>query len=113
MRILTEPRNAITQAVRASSSSLDKVELVFTEDALEAAAERALELQDGRARPAHDHRGGAARRDVRDPLAQRRPEVRHLGGYDQAGQGAATPGPLGAAGRDDRAARGPVGLTYE
>src|ERR1700746_1371047 len=40
MRILTEPRNAISKQY-AKLLSLDKVELVFTRDALEAAAERA------------------------------------------------------------------------
>ena len=46
MRILTEPRNAITKQY-AKFLSLDKVELVFTPDALEAAAERALQLKTG------------------------------------------------------------------
>ena len=46
MRILTEPRNAITKQY-AKFLSLDKVELVFSDDALEAAAERALELRTG------------------------------------------------------------------
>jgi ATP-dependent Clp protease ATP-binding subunit ClpX len=46
MRILTEPRNAITKQY-TKFLSLDKVELVFQEDALEAAAEKALELKTG------------------------------------------------------------------
>src|SRR5919198_1289300 len=46
MRILTEPRNAISKQY-AKLLSLDKVELVFTRDALEAAAERALQLKTG------------------------------------------------------------------
>src|SRR6266480_3125533 len=46
MRILTEPRNAISKQY-AKLLSLDKVELVFTRDALEAAAERALVLKTG------------------------------------------------------------------
>src|ERR1700716_694700 len=46
MRILTEPRNAISKQY-AKLLSLDKVELVFTKDALEAAAERALQLKTG------------------------------------------------------------------
>src|ERR1700687_2750003 len=46
MRILTEPRNAISKQY-AKVVSLDKVELVFTRDALEAAAERALVLKTG------------------------------------------------------------------
>src|SRR4029453_9459234 len=46
MGILTEPRNAITKQY-SKFLSLDKVELVFQDDALEAAAERALELKTG------------------------------------------------------------------
>jgi ATP-dependent Clp protease ATP-binding subunit ClpX len=46
MRILTEPRNAISKQY-AKLLSLDKVELVFTRDALEAAAERAMVLKTG------------------------------------------------------------------
>ncbi|HEY7061331.1 MAG TPA: ATP-dependent Clp protease ATP-binding subunit ClpX [Chloroflexota bacterium] len=46
MRILIEPRNAITKQY-GKFLSLDKVELVFTEDALEAAAERALRYKTG------------------------------------------------------------------
>src|SRR3954447_21078930 len=46
MRILTEPRNAITKQY-SKFLSLDKVELVFQEDALEACAEKALELRTG------------------------------------------------------------------
>ncbi|MCC6175987.1 MAG: ATP-dependent Clp protease ATP-binding subunit ClpX [Chloroflexi bacterium] len=46
MKILTEPRNAITKQY-SKFLSLDKVELVFTQDALEAASERALELRTG------------------------------------------------------------------
>jgi ATP-dependent Clp protease ATP-binding subunit ClpX len=46
MRILTEPRNAITKQY-SKFLSLDKVELVFQEDALEAAAVKALELRTG------------------------------------------------------------------
>jgi ATP-dependent Clp protease ATP-binding subunit ClpX len=46
MRILVEPRNALTKQY-AKFLSLDKVELVFTPDALEAAAERALAYKTG------------------------------------------------------------------
>jgi len=46
MRILTEPRNAITKQY-SKFLSLDKVELVFQDDALEACAEKALELKTG------------------------------------------------------------------
>ena len=46
MKILTEPRNAITQQY-AKFLSLDQVELVFSDEALEATAEKALELKTG------------------------------------------------------------------
>src|SRR5437868_3251715 len=46
MRILVEPRNAITKQY-GKFLALDKVELVFTEDALDAAAERALRYKTG------------------------------------------------------------------
>jgi ATP-dependent Clp protease ATP-binding subunit ClpX len=46
MRILVEPRNALTKQY-AKFLALDKVELVFTPDALEAAAERALSYRTG------------------------------------------------------------------
>jgi ATP-dependent Clp protease ATP-binding subunit ClpX len=46
MRILIEPRNALTKQY-AKFLALDKVELVFTPDALEAAAERALSYRTG------------------------------------------------------------------
>jgi ATP-dependent Clp protease ATP-binding subunit ClpX len=46
MRILTEPKNAIIKQYQ-KFLSLDHVELVFTDDALEAAAERALKHKTG------------------------------------------------------------------
>ncbi len=46
MRILTEPKNAITKQYQ-SLLSLDNVELVFTEDALRAAAEIAMRRETG------------------------------------------------------------------
>jgi len=46
LRILVEPRNAITKQY-SKFLSLDKVELLFTPDALEAAAEQALQLKTG------------------------------------------------------------------
>ena len=46
VRILTEPRNAITKQY-SKFLSLDKVELKFEDEALEAAAERALEFKTG------------------------------------------------------------------
>ena len=46
MRILVEPKNAITRQY-SKFLALDKVELVFTQDALEAAAEQALKYKTG------------------------------------------------------------------
>ena len=46
MRILTEPKNALARQFQ-EFFSLDSVELVFTEDALEAAAEEALRHKTG------------------------------------------------------------------
>src|SRR6266478_1563697 len=46
IRILTEPKNAIVKQYQ-KFLQLDRVELVFTDDALEAAAERALVLKTG------------------------------------------------------------------
>src|SRR5205823_6312188 len=46
MRILVEPKNALTKQY-AKFLALDKVELVFTPDALEAAAERSLASKTG------------------------------------------------------------------
>jgi ATP-dependent Clp protease ATP-binding subunit ClpX len=46
MRILIEPKNALTKQY-SKFLALDKVELVFTADALEAAAERALSYRTG------------------------------------------------------------------
>ncbi len=46
VRILTEPKNAIVKQFK-KLLALDNVELIFTEDALEAAAEKALEYKTG------------------------------------------------------------------
>lgn len=46
MRILVEPKNALTKQY-AKFLALDRVELVFTQEALEAAAERALSYRTG------------------------------------------------------------------
>jgi ATP-dependent Clp protease ATP-binding subunit ClpX len=46
IRILTEPRNAIVKQY-SKFLALDKVELVFTSEALDAAAEKALQLKTG------------------------------------------------------------------
>jgi len=47
IRVLVEPRNAILKQYRKLMSLLDNVELVVTDDALEAIAEQALERQTG------------------------------------------------------------------
>ena len=109
MRILTEPRNAITKQY-SKFLSLDKVELVFTDDALEAAAEKALELKTG-ARGLRTIIEEVlldvmyeipSRNDVRKCVITAR--------HDQERQGAATAGAVRAADRPDGAARGPVGV---
>ena len=46
MRILVEPKNAVVKQYQ-KFLALDKVELAFTQDALDAAAERALRLKTG------------------------------------------------------------------
>jgi ATP-dependent Clp protease ATP-binding subunit ClpX len=46
VRVLTEPRNAVTRQF-TKFLSLDKVELVFTPDALEATAKLALDRKTG------------------------------------------------------------------
>jgi ATP-dependent Clp protease ATP-binding subunit ClpX len=46
MKILTEPKHAIVKQYQ-KFLALDKVELVFTEDALEATAEDAMKLKTG------------------------------------------------------------------
>ena len=74
IRILTEPRNAVVKQYE-KFFALDNVELVFTDDALEATAKQAG-AQDGRPRSAHHDRGSSARRDVRDPLAGKCPQMR-------------------------------------
>ena len=81
MRVLVEPRNAVTRQFE-KFLELDKVDLVFTPGAIEAAAELALSRKTGRARAALDHRGVAARRHVRHPGAHRRaPLHHHRGGH--------------------------------
>ena len=53
--VLTEPKNALVKQYERLFE-LDGVELVFTPEALRAAAQRGDEAQDRRPRPAHDHR---------------------------------------------------------
>ena len=72
MRVLTEPRNAVTRQFERFLQ-LDKVESIFTDGAIEAAAEQALGAEDRRPRTALDHRGVAARRHARIPHC---PDVR-------------------------------------
>jgi ATP-dependent Clp protease ATP-binding subunit ClpX len=75
MQILTEPKNAVVKQYQRFFS-LDDVDLVFTPEALDATARQAEERKTGRPRPADHDRGGPPRRDVRDPLARERPQVR-------------------------------------
>ena len=104
VKVLTEPKNAVTRQF-TKFLSLDKVELVFTPEALDATAKLAHRPQDRRARPAHHRRGGAARGHVRHPGAHRRQEGRHHrrddrarpaadAGHRDRGRRAAPPWPL-------------------
>ena len=90
VRVLTEPKNAITRQFQRFLG-LDKVDLVFTDGALRATADAALARKTGRARPAHDRRGGAPRGDVRHPGADRGPQVHHHRGDDPRRPPAAPP----------------------
>jgi hypothetical protein len=73
IKVLTEPKNAVTRQF-AKFLSLDRVELVFTADALEATARLAIDRKTGARALPHDRGGGAARGDVRHPRADRRQE---------------------------------------
>ena len=64
MRILVEPKNALVKQYQ-KFFHFDDVELVFTDDALDAIADEALKRGDRRPRAAGDPRGGPARGDVR------------------------------------------------
>ncbi len=71
--ILTEPKNALTEAVSSRLFDMEGAELEFREDALRAVATRAMQRKDRRARPAHHPRKRAARDDVRAAVdAERR-----------------------------------------
>ena len=76
VQILTQPRNAITRQYQ-KLFEYENVKLRFTDDALEAIAEMALDAQDRRARPADDHRGPDARPDVSDAGPEEGPRMRH------------------------------------
>ena len=66
VRILTEPKNAMTQASTRLLMSYDGVDLEYEPAALEAIADKAIEDEDRRARPAQRH-GGSHDRDPRTP----------------------------------------------
>ena len=91
MRILTEPKNAITRQFQ-KFLALDKVELVFTAGRAAAPRPRSRWTRKTGARgAAHDRRGGAARGDVRHPGAHRRPQMHHHRGDDPRGPRPAAP----------------------
>ena len=73
--VLWKPKNALAKQYERLFE-MEGVKLRFTEDALQGVAEEAHAPQVGRARPARDPRRGDARRDVRDPVADRRQRVR-------------------------------------
>ena len=75
MQILTEPRNALVKQYQ-KLFELDDVELEFTDDAIDAIADQALERGTGARGAARDHRGGPPPRDVRRALARRRRQGR-------------------------------------
>ena len=70
VQILTEPRNALIKQYQ-KLFDLDGVELEFTDDAIEAIADKAMERGTGARGPARDHRGGAPQRDVRRAVPRR------------------------------------------
>ena len=67
VQILTEPRNALIKQYQ-KLFEIDGVELEFTDDAVEAIADKADGARHRRPGPARDHRGGPPQRDVRRPL---------------------------------------------
>ena len=58
-------RRTHSSSSTSASSTYDSIELVFTEDGLWEIAEQGARARDRRPRPALDHRGRPARRDVR------------------------------------------------
>ena len=75
IQILLEPKNALVKQYQ-KFFYYDDIELVFTEDALGAIADKRAGAGHRRPRPSLDHRGGAPERDVRPAVAQRREQVR-------------------------------------
>ena len=76
IQILVEPRNALVKQYQ-KFFELEDVELEFTEDALAAVADQALEPGNRGPRVAGDHRRGAARGDVRPAVENRREQGGH------------------------------------
>ena len=81
MRVLTEPKNAITRQFQ-KFLQLDKVELRLHARRARGGRGARARPQDGRAGAALDRRGGPARGDVRHPGADRRPQMHHHRGDD-------------------------------
>ena len=76
LEVLTKPKNALVKQY-ASLLQQDGVALEFTDEALEAVADRALSQKTGGARPAHGGGGSPARCDVRVAEHGRRGQVPH------------------------------------
>jgi ATP-dependent Clp protease ATP-binding subunit ClpX len=75
MRILTEPKNAVVKQYQ-KFFNIDDVDLVFTEDALEATAKNAEERKTGARGLRTTIEQGAAGSDVRDSIPGKRAQVR-------------------------------------
>ncbi len=81
VQILTEPRNALIKQYQ-KLFELDGVELEFTDDAVEAIADKAMERGTGARGLRADHRGGPPQRDVRRAL----PRGHRQGGRHRRGR---------------------------
>ena len=90
--VLWKPKNALAKQYHRLFE-LEGVKLNFRPDALKAIAEEAVAPQLRCARPARDPRGSDARRDVRDPVADRRQGMR------RHARGRRAPGPARARAR--------------
>ena len=73
--VLTEPRNAVVEAVRPALRAGSRRVGVHARSVARGGA-RGVETENRRPRPAHHHRTGAARRHVRDPVPSRGGEMR-------------------------------------
>ena len=82
VRILTEPKNALVRQYR-QFFRYDKVDLTFTDDALGAIAELALERGDGGPRPQEHPRVGPSAHDVRASEPLGREQVRRRRRYGE------------------------------